>query len=79
MDQPASSLNEAKNKLGVMILVEPARGKYMTLDKGLLPNVFKKMFLRTNQVHSYITGNSNTFYLFPTRTNMTFWYKISGS
>ena len=51
----------------------------MTLDKGLLPNVFKEMFLITNQVHSYITGNSNTFYLFPTRTNMTFWYKISGS
>ena len=34
----------------------------MTLDKGLLPNVFKEMFLITNQVHSYITGNSNTFY-----------------
>ena len=51
----------------------------MTLDKGLLPNVFKEMFLVTNQVHSYITGNSNTFYLFPTRTNMPFWYKISGS
>ena len=28
---------------------------------GLLPNVFKEMFLMANQVHSYITRNSNTF------------------
>ena len=30
---------------------------------GLLPNVFKEMFLMANQVHSYITRNSNTFYI----------------
>ena len=45
---------------------------------GLLPNVFKEIFLITNQVHSYNTGNSNTFHLFPARTK-TFWNKISGS
>ena len=28
---------------------------------GLLPNVFKEMFLMANQVHSYVTRNSNTF------------------
>ena len=30
---------------------------------GLLPNVFKEMFLMANQVHSYITRNSNNFYI----------------
>ena len=39
---------------------------------GLLPNVFKEMLLMTNQVHSYNTRNSNTFYLFPARTNIRF-------
>ena len=29
---------------------------------GLRPNVFKETFLMTNQVHSYNTRNSNTFY-----------------
>ena len=42
-------------------------------------NVFKEMFLMTNQVHIYNTRNLNTFYLFPAQTNMTFWHKISGS
>ena len=37
---------------------------------GLLPNVFKEMFLMTNQVHFYNNRNSNTFYLFPARTNV---------
>ena len=37
---------------------------------GLLPNVFKEMFLMTNQVHSYNTRSSNIFYLFPARTNI---------
>ena len=37
---------------------------------GLLPNVFKEMFLMTNQVHSYNSRNSNTFYLFSARTNV---------
>ena len=46
-------------------------GKFMYSHKiGLLPNVFKEMFLMTNQVHSYNTRNSNTFYLFPARTNI---------
>ena len=39
---------------------------------GLLPNVFKGMLLMTNQAHSYNTRNSNTFYLFPARTNKDF-------
>ena len=40
-----------------------------TLRKSsLLPNAFKEMFLMTNQVHSYNTRNSNTFYLFLART-----------
>ena len=48
-------------------------GKFMFSYKtGLLPNVFKEMFLMTNQVHSYNTRNSNTFYLFPARTNIRF-------
>ena len=37
---------------------------------GLLPDVFKEMFLMTNQVHSYNTRNPNTFYLFPARTSV---------
>ena len=46
-------------------------GKFMFSYKiGLLPNVFKEMFLMTNQVHSYNTRNSNTFYLFLARTNI---------
>ena len=46
-------------------------GKFMFSYKiGLLPNVFKEMLLMTNQVHSYNTRNSNTFYLFPARTNI---------
>ena len=36
---------------------------------GLLLNVFREMFSMTNQVHSYNTKNSNTFYLFRARTN----------
>ena len=48
---------------------------------GLLPSVFKEMFLMTNQVHSlYNIRNSNTFYLFRAPTKFkTFWHKISGS
>ena len=46
-------------------------GKFMDSYKiGLLPNVFKEMFSLTNQVHSYNNRNSNTFYLFPARTNV---------
>ena len=46
-------------------------GKFMFSYKiGLLPNAFKEMFLMTNQVHSYNTRNSNTFYLFLARTNI---------
>ena len=38
---------------------------------GLLPSVFKEMFLMANQVHSYITRNSNIISkLFPVRTNI---------
>ena len=40
-------------------------GKFMYSFKiGLLRNVFKEMFLMTNQVHFYNTRNSNTFFLF---------------
>ena len=47
-------------------------GKFMFSYKiDMLPNVFKEMFLMTNQVHSYNTRNSNTFYLFPARTNIS--------
>ena len=47
---------------------------------GLLPNVFKEMFLMANQVHSYITRNSNTLYIISCLNKYkTFWYKISGS
>ena len=49
---------------------------------GLLPNVFKEMFLMANQVHSYITRNSNTFCIIscPNKyTGKTFWYKTSRS
>ena len=46
-------------------------GKFMFLfKKGLLPDVFNDMFPLTNQVHSYITRNSNAFYRFSCRTNM---------
>ena len=48
---------------------------------GLLPKiVFKEMFLMANQVHSYITRNSNNFYIIscPNKCK-TFWYMISGS
>ena len=37
---------------------------------GFLPNVFDKIFSMSNQVHSYDTGSSNTFYLLPARTNI---------
>ena len=47
---------------------------------GLLPSVFKEVFLMINQVHSYNIRNSNAFYLFPApKKYKTFWYKISGS
>ena len=36
------------------------------------------MFLVTNQVHSYNTRNSNTCYLFPTWTSMTFGIRFHG-
>ena len=54
-------------------------GKFMQFyDIGLLPNVFKEFM--ANQVHSYITGNSNTFYIISCPNKYkTFWYKISGS
>ena len=46
-------------------------GKFMYSYKiGLLVNVFRDMFLMTNQVHSYNTRNSNSFYLFRARTNI---------
>ena len=37
-------------------------------SKGFLPNSFRKMFTLTNQVYSYKTRNSNSFYTFPYRT-----------
>lgn len=46
-------------------------GKFVYLySKGFLPNSFRKMFTLTNQVHSYKTRNSNSFYIFPYRTNV---------
>ena len=45
---------------------------------GLFSNVFKEMFLMTNQVHSYNTRNSNTFYLFPARTMNDFLERFQG-
>ena len=56
-------------------------GQFMRFyEIGLLPNVFKQMFLMANEVHSYITRHSNTFYIIscPNKSK-TFWYKISGS
>ena len=45
--------------------------KFMFLFKnGLLPNMFKEMFYFSNQVHSYNTRNSNSFHIFPCRTNI---------
>ena len=45
---------------------------------GLLPNVFKEMFLMANQVHSYITRNSNTFCIISCPNKYkTFWYKTT--
>ena len=41
----------------------------IVIKKDLLPNVFKT-FLMTNQVHSYNTINSKTFYWFPAQTNI---------
>ena len=37
-------------------------------SKGFLPNSFRKMFTLTNQVYSYKSRNSNSFYTFPYRT-----------
>ena len=57
-------------------------GKFMHFyEIGLLPKiVFKEMFLKANQVHSYITRNSNNFYIISCpNKHKTFWYKISGS
>ena len=48
----------------------PLKVYVFLIKKGLLPNVFKEMFFMTNQVHSYNTRNSNTFYLFPAQTNI---------
>ena len=48
----------------------PLKVYVFLIKKGLLPNVFKDMFFMTNQVHSYNTRNSNTFYLFPAQTNI---------
>ena len=57
-------------------------GKFMLFcEIGLLSKiVFKEMFLMANQVHSYITRNSNNFYIIscPNKYKI-FWYKISGS
>ena len=36
----------------------------------MLPNVFKEISLTTNRVHSNNTRNSDTFYLFPSRTKI---------
>ena len=39
--------------------------------KDLLSNYFKPMFMFiTSQVHSYNTGTSKLFYMFPSRTNL---------
>ena len=39
-------------------------GKFMHFyEIGLLSSVFKEMFLMANQVHSYITRNSNNLYI----------------
>ena len=56
-------------------------GKFMHFyEIGLLFSVFKEMFLMANQVHSYITRNSNTLYIISCLNKYkTFWYKISGS
>ena len=57
-------------------------GKFMLFyEIGLLSKiVFKEMFLMANQVHSYITRNSNNFYIISCPNKYkTFWYKISGS
>ena len=55
-------------------------GKFMySFKEGLLPSVFRNMFSLTSQVHSYITRNSNAFFLFPARTNVTVCNKIPGS
>ena len=56
-------------------------GKFMHFyEIGLLPKiVFKEMFLMANQVHSYITRNSNNFSIISCPNKYkTFWYKISG-
>ena len=46
-------------------------GKFMYLySKGFLPNSFRRMFTLTNQIHSYKTRNSNSFYTFSYRTNI---------
>ena len=41
-----------------------------SFKKGLLPDAFREMFVLTNQIHHYNTRNSNSFYLFSSRTNI---------
>ena len=41
-----------------------------SFKKGLLLDAFYEMFLPTIQIHYYDTRDSNTFYLFPCRTNI---------
>ena len=38
-------------------------GKMFQNNKGMLPNSFDKMFLLTNQVHSYNIRSANSFYV----------------
>ena len=55
-------------------------GKFMYSRKiGLFPNLFKEMFLITNQVHFYNTRNSKHLLISCKNKYKTFWYKISGS
>ena len=40
------------------------------IKEGFLPNMINKMFLLTNQLHSYNTINSNSFHIYYCRTNI---------
>ena len=63
--------------LGV-ILDEVVKFMYSYENRPASYNIFKEMFLVTNQVHSYNTRNSNTCYLFPAWTSMTFGIRFHG-
>ena len=63
--------------LGV-ILDEVVKFMYSYKNRPASYNIFKEMFLVTNQVHSYNTRNSITCYLFPAWINMTFRIRFHG-